>query len=186
MENGDVENRSFEMQGVSAESRNMHLVGLSEEADLLQSPRMQRTVANFGDDQDSSHSLDSHDVRRLRFQDLDGGNFVGDLFAIDEEVESLNMKKPVRAQTTAKRNRAAEVHYLSEQRQSDRMNKQMKSLQELIPNSYKRFKVEELRMVHQSSSKGISMIFCPSLPHVSLSVQLFSQSRKTFSSSKLQ
>jgi hypothetical protein len=63
------------------------------------------------------------------------------------------MKKPVRAQTTAKRNRAAEVHYLSEQRQSDRMNKQMKSLQELIPNSYKRFKVEELRMVHQSSSK---------------------------------
>jgi hypothetical protein len=49
-----------------------------------------------------------------------------------------------------------------------------------------RCKVEQLGMVHQSSSKGISMIFCPSLPHVSLSVQLFSQSRKTFSSSKLQ
>jgi hypothetical protein len=49
-----------------------------------------------------------------------------------------------------------------------------------------RCKVEQLGMVHQSSSKGISMIFCPSLPHVSLSVQLFCQSRKTFSSSKLQ
>jgi hypothetical protein len=82
MENGDVENRSFEMQGVGAESRNMHLVGLLEEADVLQSPRMQRTVANFGDDQDSSHSLDFHDEVSLRFQDLDGGNFVGDLFAI--------------------------------------------------------------------------------------------------------
>jgi hypothetical protein len=49
-----------------------------------------------------------------------------------------------------------------------------------------RCKLEQLGMVHQSSSKGISMIFCPSLPHVSLSVQLFCQSRKTFSSSKLQ
>jgi hypothetical protein len=52
MENGDVENRSFEMQGVSAEGCNMHLVEVLEEDNVSQSPRMQQTVANFGDRQD--------------------------------------------------------------------------------------------------------------------------------------
>jgi len=48
MENGDVENRSFELQGVSAEGCNMHLVGALEEDDVSQSPRMRKTVANLG------------------------------------------------------------------------------------------------------------------------------------------
>ncbi|CAK9229984.1 unnamed protein product [Sphagnum troendelagicum] len=46
MENGDVENRSFEMQCVSAESCNIHPVGVLEEDDVSQSPRMERTAAN--------------------------------------------------------------------------------------------------------------------------------------------
>jgi hypothetical protein len=58
MENGDVENRSFEMQGVSAEDCNMHLVGVLEEDYVLQSPRMQQTVASFRDNQDSSPFVD--------------------------------------------------------------------------------------------------------------------------------
>jgi hypothetical protein len=44
--------------------------------------------------------------------------------------------------------------------------------------------VEKLGMVHQSSSEGMRIIFCPSLPHVSLSVQLIFLSSKTFSSFK--
>jgi hypothetical protein len=58
MENGDVENRSFEMQGVSAQGCNMHLVGVLEEDDVSQSPLTQQTVANFGDHQDSSPLVD--------------------------------------------------------------------------------------------------------------------------------
>ncbi|CAM6022808.1 unnamed protein product [Sphagnum balticum] len=61
MENADVENRSFEMQGVSAEGCNMHLVGVLEEDDVSQSPCMQQTVANFGDHQDSSPFIDFQD-----------------------------------------------------------------------------------------------------------------------------
>jgi hypothetical protein len=52
MENGDVENRPFEMHGVIAEGCNMHLVGVLEEDYVLQSPCMQQTVAIFGDDLD--------------------------------------------------------------------------------------------------------------------------------------
>jgi hypothetical protein len=63
MENGDVENRSFEMQGVIAEGCNMHLVGVLEEDDVSQSPCMQQTVANSGDHQDSSSSLQSDDIK---------------------------------------------------------------------------------------------------------------------------
>ncbi len=87
VENGDVENRSFEMQGVSAEGCNMHLVGVLEEDDLSQSPRMQQTVANFGDHQDSSPFIDFQDDE-VDFGWLDllddpfDGNYVGDLFAI--------------------------------------------------------------------------------------------------------
>jgi hypothetical protein len=75
MENGDVEKRSFEMQGGSAEGCNMHLVEVLEEDDVSQSPRMQQTVANFGDHQDLPPFMD---LRRLDLLDF---NFFGDLFA---------------------------------------------------------------------------------------------------------
>jgi hypothetical protein len=125
MENGDVENRSFEMQGVSAEDCNMHLVGVLEEDYVLQSPRMQQTVASFRDNQDSSPFVDFGCLELL------------DSNAIEREDESLDMNKPICAGSTAKRNRAAEVHNLSERRRRDRINEKMKSLQELIPNSNK-------------------------------------------------
>ncbi|CAM6022809.1 unnamed protein product [Sphagnum balticum] len=70
MENADVENRSFEMQGVSAEGCNMHLVGVLEEDDVSQSPRMQQTVANFGNHQDSSPFIDFQDDE-MDFGELD-------------------------------------------------------------------------------------------------------------------
>jgi hypothetical protein len=70
MENGHVEQRSFEMQGVSAEGCNMHLVGVLEEDDVSQSPRMQQTVANFGDQQDSSPFVDFGCLEQLDFNGL--------------------------------------------------------------------------------------------------------------------
>jgi phytochrome-interacting factor 3 len=62
----------------------------------------------------------------------------------DGEDESLELKRPARGRGTTKRNRAAEVHNLSERRRRDRINEKMKSLQELIPNSNKTDKASML------------------------------------------
>jgi len=70
MENGDVENRPFEMHGVIAEGCNMHLVGVLEDDYVLQSPCMQQTVANFGDHQDSSPFVDFGCLQLFDFNDI--------------------------------------------------------------------------------------------------------------------
>jgi len=61
---------------------------------------------------------------------------------------------------------------------------QMQQNQVLAHQHHQQATLQQQGMVHQSSSKGIRMILFPSLPHVSLTVQWFCQSRKTFSSFK--
>ncbi|KAJ7299793.1 hypothetical protein O6H91_Y153000 [Diphasiastrum complanatum] len=63
-------------------------------------------------------------------------DFSTDLQSEDAGESSL-LKKPATGRGSFKRNRAAEVHNLSERRRRDRINEKMKALQELIPNSDK-------------------------------------------------
>ncbi|KAF5731355.1 transcription factor PIF4-like isoform X1 [Tripterygium wilfordii] len=60
------------------------------------------------------------------------------------ELESATGSKYARKSISARRNRAAEVHNLSERRRRDRINEKMKALQELIPNCNKTDKASML------------------------------------------
>ncbi|KAF5732521.1 hypothetical protein HS088_TW17G00048 [Tripterygium wilfordii] len=62
----------------------------------------------------------------------------------DAELESAAGNKSARKSTAARRNRAAEVHNLSERRRRDRINEKMKALQELIPHCNKTDKASML------------------------------------------
>lgn len=63
----------------------------------------------------------------------------------DVEDELVRLKKPSTLQRrSTKRNRAAEVHNLSERRRRDRINEKMRALQELIPNCNKTCKASML------------------------------------------
>lgn len=62
----------------------------------------------------------------------------------DTELKSAVRKKASQRSGSARRNRAAEVHNLSERRRRDRINEKMKALQQLIPHSSKTDKASML------------------------------------------
>ncbi|KAL9355893.1 hypothetical protein Peur_049146 [Populus x canadensis] len=101
----------------------------------------------------------------------------------DVEEESAGAKKqaPARAGNGSKRNRAAEVHNLSERRRRDRINEKMRALQELIPNCNKvdkasmldeaieYLKTLQLQVQIMSMGAGLympSMMLPPGMPHM--------------------
>ncbi|WOK96868.1 transcription factor SPATULA-like [Canna indica] len=86
-------------------------------------------------------SLMHHSRRRSPDQDLDSLDCdFEDGFEVSEESAK---PAPVRT-SSSKRNRAAEVHNLSEKRRRSRINEKMKALQSLIPNSSKTDKASML------------------------------------------
>jgi hypothetical protein len=66
------------MHGGSGERCNMHLVEVLQEDDVSQSPRIQQTVANFGDHQRLPPFMDFR-LLDINFFDI---NFFGDFSAI--------------------------------------------------------------------------------------------------------
>lgn len=62
----------------------------------------------------------------------------------DTELKSATGNKASQRAGSARRNRAAEVHNLSERRRRDRINEKMKALQQLIPHSSKTDKASML------------------------------------------
>jgi hypothetical protein len=125
MENGDVENRSFEMQGGSAEGCNMHLVEVSEEDDVSQSPITQQTMPKLWHDQDLPRFFGK--VPAIEY-------LLPDFLAIEREDESLDMKKPICAGKPVKQNGTTDVHNLSERARRDDIRYKITYLHDLIPN----------------------------------------------------
>ncbi|KAL2573878.1 hypothetical protein AAZX31_17G165400 [Glycine max] len=64
-------------------------------------------------------------------------NETDDFDCESEEEEVPTPPKSIRSRSSSKRNRAAEVHNLSEKRRRSRINEKLKALQNLIPNSNK-------------------------------------------------
>ncbi|KAH1188264.1 Transcription factor ALC [Glycine max] len=82
-------------------------------------------------------------------------NETDDFDCESEEEEVPTPPKSIRSRSSSKRNRAAEVHNLSEKRRRSRINEKLKALQNLIPNSNKTDKasmldeaIEYLKQLH--------------------------------------
>ncbi|MCO5587308.1 hypothetical protein L7F22_041256 [Adiantum nelumboides] len=102
-----------------------------------------------------------------------------------EDVEgesSFDIKQP-RKPSSSKRNRAAEVHNLSERNRRNRINEKLKALQDLIPNSSKTDKASvldeaieymktlqmQLQMVSMRSGLSVSPMMIPlGMPHLQM------------------
>ncbi|KAI5059713.1 hypothetical protein GOP47_0026032 [Adiantum capillus-veneris] len=102
-----------------------------------------------------------------------------------EDVEgesSIDIKQP-RKPSSSKRNRAAEVHNLSERNRRNRINEKLKALQDLIPNSSKTDKASvldeaieymktlqmQLQMVSMRSGLSVSPMMIPlGMPHLQM------------------
>ncbi|KAJ6679974.1 TRANSCRIPTION FACTOR PIF3-LIKE [Salix purpurea] len=83
------------------------------------------SICSRGASNDPTPSLDER-----QYEDTEGTAYTSDDLEEEEQV-------PARGSAGSKRKRAAKIHILSERRRRDKINKKMRALQDLIPNSNK-------------------------------------------------
>ncbi|KAL2316843.1 hypothetical protein Fmac_030719 [Flemingia macrophylla] len=95
------------------------------------------------------------------------------------ELKSADGNKASQRTRSSRRNRAAEVHNLSERRRRDRINEKMRALQQLIPNSNKTDKASmleeaieylkslqfQLQVMYMGASNGMTPVMFPGIQH---------------------
>lgn len=138
-----IESRSCPKSWLENQDRPVLKLTKSELGSSAKLPQEKTTGRNFtispDQIQSSSFASNDHNHREKRRMHHKGEEF-GGYQSEDVEGEPLLLKKKpssVSRGKSTKRNRAAEVHNLSERRRRDRINEKMRALRELVPNCNK-------------------------------------------------
>eukprot|EP00250_Pteridium_aquilinum_P013970 c21695_g1_i1 orf=84-1850(-) len=134
----------------------------------------------------SGRSLSGTTLSTREASSYSGKRKLEDSESQSEDVEgesSMDATKQPRKALSSKRNRAAEVHNLSEKNRRNRINEKLKALQDLIPNSSKTDKASvldeaieymktlqmQLQMVSMRSGLSVSPLMIPlGMPHLQM------------------
>eukprot|EP00250_Pteridium_aquilinum_P015425 c22570_g1_i2 orf=426-2021(+) len=100
--------------------------------------KVKRTPVLCSEGSQTSMSLSFKEVTYSGKRKLDDSEFLSE----DADVDSMDIRKPCKS--SARRNRVAEIHNLSERNRRNRINEKLKALQDLIPNSNKTDKASML------------------------------------------